>query len=156
MSEDNLLTPKTTGEMFNEIYISYLGGLVEIYIPEGSNLFLQEVNAEYPEAMCKDVPGGKVKYFEGDLDLNDPNSFGFLKLILSLITILIFQYYQLNIIIIPCVQLGSGLAGILVKNLDKLKINMVIKLLFCVVISLKELMFLMIMLILYILRKKYP
>ena len=80
MSEDNLKIAKITGEMFEDIYQSYKGGIVDMYKPEGSNLYLQDVNSEYPEAMCKDMPGGKVKYFEGDLDLNDPNNFGFLKL----------------------------------------------------------------------------
>lgn len=79
MSEDNLKIAKITGEMFEDIYKSYKGGIVDMYKPEGINLFLQDVNSEYPEAMCKDMPGGKVKYFEGELDLNEQENFGFFK-----------------------------------------------------------------------------
>ena len=71
--------PKINGQMFEDIYKSYKGGLVDMYKPEGSNLFLHDVNSEYPEAMCRDLPGGKVSYVEGPLDLNDEQNFGFFK-----------------------------------------------------------------------------
>ena len=71
--------PKITGKMYQDIYKSYKRGLVEIFIPEGENLYLVDVNYEYPEIICLDMPGGKVKYFEGDLDLNEPKNFGFFQ-----------------------------------------------------------------------------
>lgn len=79
MSKDNLKISKITGEMFEDIYKSYIGGLVDMYEPEGKNVYLYDVNSEYPEAMCKDMPGGNVTYFEGNLDLNDNLNFGFFK-----------------------------------------------------------------------------
>ena len=71
--------PKINGQMFEDIYKSYKGGLVDMYLPQGSNLFLYDVNSEYPEAMCLDMPGGKVYYVEGNLDLNEHKNFGFFK-----------------------------------------------------------------------------
>ena len=50
-----------------------------MFIPEGSNLFSFDVNSEYPEAMCKDMPGGYTQYIQGDISLKDPNIFGFYK-----------------------------------------------------------------------------
>lgn len=74
--------PKITGQMYEDIRNSYLGGLVDVYIPEGTNLNIYDVNSEYPEAMCQDMPGGEVHYLEGDIDLNEhstPSGFGFFK-----------------------------------------------------------------------------
>lgn len=71
--------PKINGQMYEDIFKSYKGGLVDMYIPEGSNLFLQDVNSEYPEAMTLDMPGGHVFYVEGNLDLNEKENFGFFK-----------------------------------------------------------------------------
>ena len=73
------LIPKITGQMYEDINKSYRGGLVDVYLPEGNILNIYDVNSEYPEAMCKDMPGGKVHYLEGDINLNDYSTFGFFK-----------------------------------------------------------------------------
>ena len=77
--KNNQSIPKISGQMFKDIYQSYKGGLVDMFIPEGSNLFSFDVNSEYPEAMCKDMPGGYTQYIQGDISLKDPNIFGFYK-----------------------------------------------------------------------------
>ena len=73
------LIPKINGQMFKDIYQSYKGGLVDMFIPEGTNLFSMDVNSEYPEAMCKDMPGGPVQFIKGDINLKDNSIFGFYK-----------------------------------------------------------------------------
>ena len=50
-----------------------------MYIPQGYNLYSYDVNSEYPEAMCLDMPGGNVQFIKGELNLNDKNIFGFFK-----------------------------------------------------------------------------
>ena len=71
--------PKIDGQMFKDIFQSYKGGLVDMYIPQGFNLYSYDVNSEYPEAMCLDMPGGYVQFIKGDLSLKDKNIFGFFK-----------------------------------------------------------------------------
>lgn len=74
-----LTIPKITGELYKDIYKSYRGGIVDMYIPQGYNLFLQDVNSEYPDVMRNDMPGGNVYYVEGNIDLNKKSNFGFFK-----------------------------------------------------------------------------
>lgn len=71
--------PKITGQMYKDIFQSYKGGLVDMYVPQGNNLFSYDVNSEYPDAMCLDMPAGSVKFIKGELDLKDKDIFGFFK-----------------------------------------------------------------------------
>lgn len=75
----DLNIPKINGQMYKDIFLSYKGGIVDMYKPEGNNLVYQDVNSEYPDVMRLDMPGGRVFYFEGNLDLNKHSNFGFFK-----------------------------------------------------------------------------
>ena len=69
--------PKIGGDIYKDISKAYYGGLVDMYVPEGENLYLYDVNSEYPEAMTKALPSGQPVYFEGNIDIYDSESFGF-------------------------------------------------------------------------------
>ena len=74
--KDNVI-PKIGGDIYKDISKAYYGGLVDMYFPEGENLYLYDVNSEYPEAMTKALPSGQPVYFEGNIDIYDSESFGF-------------------------------------------------------------------------------
>ena len=76
---DNVQITNLRGEVYNYIKQGYFGGAVDVYKPYGTKLYIYDVNSEYPEAMCQDLPGEKVHYLEGDINLNDNSTFGFFK-----------------------------------------------------------------------------
>ena len=65
--------------MFNDLSLSYTGGRTDVFIPEskGEKLNAYDVNSLYPSVMksCF-MPVGKIRRFEGDITLIDPNAFG--------------------------------------------------------------------------------
>ena len=73
--------PQLTGQVANDIRMSYTGGAVDMYIPrnpEGTKIHCYDVNALYPFTMDdKLMPVGKPIYFKGDIRKVDPNAFGF-------------------------------------------------------------------------------
>ena len=64
---------------FNFINFGYYGGITEVYIPYGTDLFYYDVNSLYPFVALNSMPGINCSYIEIkeniDLDLN--NLFGF-------------------------------------------------------------------------------
>jgi hypothetical protein len=71
-------TPKipiiTKPRLANELRQAYYGGLVDVFIPRGENLFKYDVNSMYPFAMLKDMPIGDPTF---STDSNLDNYFGF-------------------------------------------------------------------------------
>ena len=51
-------------EYYNDIKQSYYGGITEVYIPIGFDLFYYDVNSLYPFVALKDMPGCSVSYVE--------------------------------------------------------------------------------------------
>ena len=52
-----------------DLRISYYGGITEVYIPKGKNLFYYDVNSLYPFVALNDMPGTQctfVQYFNKD------------------------------------------------------------------------------------------
>ena len=76
-----------------------------MYIPQGFNLYSYDVNSEYPEAMCQDMPGGYVQFIKGNLDLKDRTIFGFFKAE-------IIAPKDLNIPILPIKYKGNTLCAL--------------------------------------------
>jgi len=61
---------------FNFINFGYYGGITEVYIPYGQNLYYYDVNSLYPYVALNAMPGTNCSYIEGeDLDLD--KLFGF-------------------------------------------------------------------------------
>ena len=50
--------------IFNDIHNSYYGGITEIYIPEGDNLYYYDVNSLYSYASYNDMPGLSCKFLD--------------------------------------------------------------------------------------------
>lgn len=68
----------TNKHMFNFIKKAYFGGMTEVYIPYGENLFLIDVNSLYPATALYDMPGLKTEYIENFKEgLNLDDLFGF-------------------------------------------------------------------------------
>lgn len=77
--------PLIDGNIFNELKQGYTGGSVDVYKPQGKNIYRYDVNSLYPYVMRNfPMPVGKPIYFEGDLNvLKDYNlkdkAFGFFE-----------------------------------------------------------------------------
>lgn len=66
--------PIITGRTYKNIRASYIGGIVDVYKPRGTNVYTYDVNSLYPYVMTKSMPIGKpVLSTETNLD----NIFGF-------------------------------------------------------------------------------
>lgn len=50
--------------VFNDIHKAYFGGITEVYIPKGTNLFYYDVNSLYPYASYGKMPGLKTEYVD--------------------------------------------------------------------------------------------
>ena len=79
MENENI--PQLSGKIAKDIRQGYTGGAVDMYIPynkKGVKIKCYDVNALYPSQMVdRLMPIGFPTYFEGDIRLIDPNSFGF-------------------------------------------------------------------------------
>lgn len=65
--------------VYNDIQKAYFGGISEVYIPRGKDLFYYDVNSLYPFSAYKAMPGLFCEYFEYNdktIDLSDDH-FGF-------------------------------------------------------------------------------
>ena len=73
--------PQLSGQIANDIRISYTGGAVDMYLPKnpnGTKVYIYDVNSLYPYVMDQfDMPIGKPIYFQGNIRAIDPNAFGF-------------------------------------------------------------------------------
>lgn len=65
------------GKVRTFIQKGYFGGIVDVYIPQGVNLYCYDINSLYPFTMLNDMPIGDPTYVLGDIDLD--KFFGFLK-----------------------------------------------------------------------------
>jgi hypothetical protein len=72
------IIPKLTGQIAENIRLSYTGGAVDMYLPKGENIKCYDVNSLYPFVMKEnDMPVGVPSYFEGDITKLYSNAFGF-------------------------------------------------------------------------------
>jgi hypothetical protein len=72
--------PLITGQIFNDIKLSYTGGSTDMFKPYGTNIYRYDVNSLYPYAMKNNpMPIGNIKFFEGNILEINPNAFGFFK-----------------------------------------------------------------------------
>ena len=74
----------TDAELYNKISPGYSGGAVDVYKPQPrkswGEVYCYDVNSLYPAVMMlNDMPVGAPTFVEGDLDLMDPATFGFLR-----------------------------------------------------------------------------
>lgn len=53
---------RASGVIGRDIRKSYMGGIVEIFKPNGKDLVCLDVNSLYPYAMLKDMPTGQPKF----------------------------------------------------------------------------------------------
>lgn len=70
-----------SGQIYNNIKLSYTGGATDMYIPTNESkelVYGYDVNSLYPFILIKyPMPIGNKTYFEGDIRKIDPNAFGF-------------------------------------------------------------------------------
>ena len=67
-----------SGKLADDIRSGYTGGAVDMYIPNGTNIHVYDVNSLYPFVMRdKKMPIGTHTYFQGNILKVDPNAFGF-------------------------------------------------------------------------------
>jgi DNA polymerase type B, organellar and viral len=70
--------PQLSGKIAKDIREGYTGGAVDMFIPEGINIYCYDVNSLYPSQMqSQDMPVGQPSRFEGNIKLIDQNAFGF-------------------------------------------------------------------------------
>lgn len=74
MKNENI--PILLGELYNDLYIGYTGGAVDVYKPQGKNVYSYDINSLFPTAMKSfPMPVGSPIYFEGDINsVNIPPS----------------------------------------------------------------------------------
>jgi hypothetical protein len=91
--------------IYSDIRQSYFGGITELYIPYGENLFYYDVNSLYPYAALNPMPGCEcISQDNINLSLEDcPNLFGFYycKIISSELYIGLLPYRTSSGIIMP-------------------------------------------------------
>jgi hypothetical protein len=80
--EENHLGLLKKPEIYEDIKQAYYGGLSEVYIGYGENLYYYDVNSLYPFASLNPMPGNLCSYIEahGDnefLDIKKDNLFGY-------------------------------------------------------------------------------
>jgi hypothetical protein len=79
MENENI--PQLSGKIAKDIRQGYTGGSVEVYIhkpPKGVKIKCLDVNSLYPKQMVdRLMPIGFPTYFEGNIRVIEPNSFGF-------------------------------------------------------------------------------
>ena len=67
-----------SGKVGEDIRHGYTGGAVDMYIPKGKNIHGYDVNSLYPFVLRdNEFPIGTPTYFEGNIILKIPNTFGF-------------------------------------------------------------------------------
>ena len=72
--------PLITGQIFNDIRKSYIGGSTDMYKPFGKNIYAYDVNSLYPYVMKNyPMPIGNITFFEGDISKFETNPFGFFE-----------------------------------------------------------------------------
>jgi hypothetical protein len=73
--------PKLGGEIYDFIRQAYTGGRVDVFKPQGNDLYYYDVNSLYPTVYSSQaMPVGKPTYFKGDNLLEHyPDAFGFFK-----------------------------------------------------------------------------
>jgi|ERR1700712_3979442 len=77
---NNFKIPLLTGQIFNDIKLSYTGGSTDMFKPYGENIYRYDVNSLYPYAMKSNpMPIGNITFFEGDILQYIKNPFGFFK-----------------------------------------------------------------------------
>lgn len=78
----NAQIPITDLKLYDKIKSGYTGGHVDVYnlqSPPAQMVYCYDVNSLYPTVMCNnDFPTGTPRFVEGHIDLNSPETFGFL------------------------------------------------------------------------------
>lgn len=73
----------TDAKLYDKLHAAYMGGAVDVYTPQSEpmhTVYCYDVNSMYPAVMRDmDYPVGPPTFFEGHIDLNDHNTFGFLR-----------------------------------------------------------------------------
>ena len=62
--EDNTLPLIKDRGIYNDLKLSYYGGITEVYKPYGENLFYYDVNSLYPYVALQDMPGNICNYVD--------------------------------------------------------------------------------------------
>lgn len=77
--KDNKI-PMIKGEMYDFIKESYTGGHTDVYKSWGINIYRYDINSLYPYVMANfPMPTDNIKFFDGDITLVDPETFGFFE-----------------------------------------------------------------------------
>ena len=72
---------------YEKLHSGYTGGACDVYkpeSPEGEKVYCYDINSLYPSRLRRvmkhnDFPTGTARHIEGHVDLNDPDTFGFLR-----------------------------------------------------------------------------
>jgi hypothetical protein len=72
--------PKLGGSIYDFIKQSYTGGRVDVFKPQGNDLYYYDVNSLYPTVYSSQaMPVGKPEYFKGNILDYIPDAFGFFR-----------------------------------------------------------------------------
>jgi len=78
--KDDVKIPLISREMFNLFKKGYTGGALDVFKPNGENIFRYDVNSLYPHVMKEcSMPVGNPIFFEGDITKIDKDAFGLFK-----------------------------------------------------------------------------
>jgi hypothetical protein len=72
--------PKLGGQIYDFIKQAYTGGRVDVFKPQGNDLYYYDVNSLYPTVYSSQaMPVGKPEYFKGNILDYIPDAFGFFR-----------------------------------------------------------------------------
>lgn len=72
--------PKLGGDIYDFIKQAYTGGRVDVFKPQGKDLYYYDVNSLYPTVYSSQpVPTGNPEYFKGNVLDHYPDAFGFFR-----------------------------------------------------------------------------
>lgn len=85
--DSSVRIPITDLKLYDKLHSAYTGGAVDVFQPQSipdKPVYCYDINSLYPAVMrLYDFPVGNCTHIEGSVDLNSPETFGFLKVRVS-------------------------------------------------------------------------
>jgi hypothetical protein len=72
--------------IYKDIKQAYYGGMTEVYIPHGKDLYYYDVNSLYPFVALNDMPGlvaNKIQFYHDNTNISDLFGFFYCKIVVS-------------------------------------------------------------------------